>query len=70
MTTTRTDHTAVTASLRSGGSIEEVAASDLLELHDSTGLNLHQAPRLLEFVEKYAAMATGDEDFRVEPNDA
>lgn len=29
----------------------ERAAADLLELHDSTGLNLHNAPNLLALVE-------------------
>ena len=65
----RTDHSELIAVLRSQDTIEDTAASDLLEMHDSTSLNLHQAPRLLEFVQEYASMATG-EDVRVADNGA
>jgi hypothetical protein len=65
----RTDHSELIAVLRSQDTIEDTAASDLLEMHDSTSLNLHQAPRLLEFVQEYASMATG-EDVRVTDNGA
>jgi len=66
---TRTDHSEIINALRATGAIEDVAASDLLEMHDSTSLNLHQAPRLLEFVQEYAAMATG-EDVEIKDNGA
>ena len=39
------------------------AAADLLELHDSTGLNLHNAPNLLAFVEYHM-------NGKVDPNGA
>ena len=65
----RTDHSEVITTLRAQDTIEDTAASDLLEMHDSTSLNLHQAPRLLEFVQEYASMATG-EDVRVADNGA
>lgn len=39
------------------------AAADLLEMHDATGINLHQAPNLLAFVENVA-------DIKVEDNGA
>jgi hypothetical protein len=51
-----TDHSEIITALRRWeDNIEYIAASDLLELHDRTSLNLHQAPRLLAFVEKYAS---------------
>ena len=48
------------------------AAADLLEMHDATGLNLHEAPSLLAFVESMGS-AEGFhliETFFVEPNGA
>lgn len=39
------------------------AAADLLELHDATSLNLHNAPGLLAFVEHHL-------DVKVEDNEA
>jgi len=66
---TTTDHSTAITALRAGGSIEEIAASDLLEMHDRTSLNLHQAPRLLEFVQEYAAIAT-EQDVRIQDNHA
>jgi len=55
----RTDHSVTVTRLRDTAErvsldsqkIILIAASDLLELHDSTALNLHTAPRLLAFVE-------------------
>lgn len=38
------------------------AAADLLEIHDATGLNLHQAPNLLAFVQRMAPKGTVIED--------
>jgi len=67
--TTRTDHSLAITALRNEGSIESRAAADLLELHDTTGLNLYQAPTLREFVQEYATMAVGD-DVEIEPNNA
>ena len=32
------------------------AAADLLEIHDATGLNLHEAPALLAFVQHYGGL--------------
>jgi hypothetical protein len=64
-----TDHSTVITALRARDTIEHTAASDLLEMHDSTSLNLHQAPRLLEFVQLYAVTVAG-EDFRIEDNHA
>jgi predicted nucleotidyltransferase len=65
----RTDHQDVINALRTQGSTEMLAAADLLEIHDATGLNLHQAPNLLQFVREYAAMAVG-EDTEIEDNHA
>jgi len=56
----RTDHSTAIAALRENDIVEYTAAADLLEMHDSTSLNLHQAPGLLAFVQEYAAMATGE----------
>jgi hypothetical protein len=56
----RTDHQHIVEAMRAEGSVEMLAAADLLELHDRTGLNLHQAPNLLQFVQEYAAMAMGE----------
>jgi hypothetical protein len=65
----RTDHSEIITALRAFDNVEYNAASDLLEMHDSTSLNLHQAPRLLEFVQEYAAMAIG-ENVEIEDNHA
>jgi hypothetical protein len=57
----RTDHSpAITAMREYHDIVEYVAAADLLELHDRTSLNLHNAPGLLAFVQEYAAMAVGE----------
>jgi hypothetical protein len=50
-----TDHQEIIDALRKWDNIEYAVAADLLELHDRTGLNLHQAPNMLAFVEKYAS---------------
>lgn len=42
------------------------AVADLLEIHDATGLNLHQAPGLLAFVEMEGGEGVGE--FKVEDN--
>jgi hypothetical protein len=47
----RTDHTALIADMRALSAVDFTAAADLLELHDRTSLNLHEAPGLLAFVE-------------------
>ena len=44
------------------------AAADLLEIHDDTGINLHEAPNLLAFVEGVAPALIGP--VRVENNHA
>lgn len=36
------------------------AAADLLEMHDATGINLHQAPGLLDFVREMGSYMIGD----------
>lgn len=57
----RTDHLAAITAMREHYDIVEyTAAADLLEMHDATSLNLHQAPGLLAFVQEYAAMAVGE----------
>ena len=57
----------MTADLRHLDTIEDTAASDLLELHDRTSLNLHEAPRLLAFVEDRLARLYHDK-VKVRPN--
>jgi hypothetical protein len=69
-TDTRTDNSTIIRALRkhahfapdrSGYEHEaEVAASDLLEIHDATGINLGQAPRLAAFVTAVVVDALGD----------
>ena len=63
----RTDHHTYINRLRTKGTVEDVAAADLLEIHDRTGLNLHQAPGLLAFVEDRLLRMNG-EATRVMPN--
>lgn len=42
--------------------VSYVAASDLLEIHDATGLNLHNAPGLRTFVETVAGIEVDDNE--------
>lgn len=65
-----TDHQDAIDALRSKSDIESIAAADLLELHDRTSLNLHEAPNLLEFVQEYAVLALDDWTFEIENNGA
>jgi hypothetical protein len=55
----RTDHSIAIAHLRALDTIVDIAAADLLELHDRTSLNLHEAPNLLAFVEDRLFVAQG-----------
>ena len=47
----KTDHSEQIAYLRERSGVIDKAAASLLEIHDATGLNLHEAPDLLRFVE-------------------
>lgn len=55
----RTDHSTYIAKLRAMNAVDFTAAADLLELHDRTSLNLHEAPGLLAFVEDRLLGVTG-----------
>jgi hypothetical protein len=65
-----TNHETAIEAMRDRGTIEDCAAADLLELHDRTGLNLHEAPNLLQFVQDYATSALDDGTFTVINNGA
>lgn len=48
--------------------VASIAIADLLEIHDATGINLHQAPGLLRFVEEGGKHLVGE--FHVDDNHA
>jgi hypothetical protein len=63
----RTDHSTQITRMRALKAVDYTAAADLLELHDSTSLNLYEAPGLLAFVEN-RLKSLPDIDARVTPN--